>query len=117
VLRASQLWLKAPDCRRQYLSYIWTREGWLYLAVVIDLFARRVVGWAAADRLHRELALAALRMALVMRRPAPGLIHHSDRGSQLSFNWSSQHLSALIVTPYQELRLGFSSRASCAASR
>jgi putative transposase len=64
------------------ISYIWTREGWLYLAVVIDLFARRVVGWAAADRLHRELALAALRMALVMRRPAPGLIHHSDRGSQ-----------------------------------
>jgi putative transposase len=64
------------------ISYIWTREGWLYLAVVIDLFARRVVGWAAADRLHRELALAALRTALVMRRPAPGLIHHSDRGSQ-----------------------------------
>jgi putative transposase len=46
------------------ISYIWTREGWLYLAVVIDLFARRVAGWAAADRLHRELALAALRKAL-----------------------------------------------------
>ena len=64
------------------ISYIWTREGWLYLAVVIDLFARRVVGWAVADRLHRELALAALRKALTMRRPAPGLIHHADRGSQ-----------------------------------
>jgi transposase InsO family protein len=64
------------------ISYIWTREGWLYVAVVIDLFARRVVGWAMADRLHRDLALAALRKALIMRRPGPGLIHHSDRGSQ-----------------------------------
>ena len=64
------------------ISYVWTREGWLYLAVVIDLFARRVVGWAVSDRLHRRLALEALDMALVMRRPAEGLIHHSDRGSQ-----------------------------------
>jgi transposase InsO family protein len=64
------------------ISFIWTREGWLYLAVVIDLFARRVVGWAVADRLHRELALTALRKALIMRCPAPGLIHHADRGSQ-----------------------------------
>ena len=64
------------------ISYIWTREGWLYLAVVIDLFVRRVVGWAMADRLHRKLALTALRKALIMRRPAPGLIHHADRGSQ-----------------------------------
>ena len=60
------------------ISSIWTREGWLYLAVVIDLFARRVVGWAVADRLQQELALAALRKALIMRRPAPGLIHHAD---------------------------------------
>ena len=64
------------------ISYVWTREGWLYLAVVIDLFARRVVGWATGDRLHRDLALTALRKALAMRRPAAGLIHHSDRGSQ-----------------------------------
>src|SRR5271170_3970688 len=49
------------------ISYVWTREGWLYLAVVIDPFARRVVGWATGDRLHRDLALAALRKALVMR--------------------------------------------------
>ena len=54
------------------ISYVWTREGWLYLAVVIDLFARRVVGWAAGDRLHRDLVLAALRKALAMRRPAAG---------------------------------------------
>jgi transposase InsO family protein len=64
------------------ISYVWTREGWLYLAVVIDLFARRVVGWATSDRLHKELALSALRKALTLRRPAKGLIHHSDRGSQ-----------------------------------
>jgi transposase InsO family protein len=64
------------------ISYIWTREGWLYLAVVIDLFARRVVGWSTGDRLHRDLALAALRQALVIPCPAAGLIHHSDRGSQ-----------------------------------
>lgn len=64
------------------ISYIWTREGWLYLAVVIDLYARRVVGWAVSDRLHKELALRALRRALAVRRPAAGLLHHSDRGSQ-----------------------------------
>jgi putative transposase len=64
------------------ISYVWTREGWLYLAVVIDLFARRVVGWAVDDRLHRNLAPAALRKALTIRRPSEGLIHHSDCGSQ-----------------------------------
>lgn len=64
------------------LSYVWTREGWLYLAVVIDLFARRVVGWATSDRLHKELALSALRRAIAVRRPPAGLIHHADRGSQ-----------------------------------
>ena len=54
------------------ISYVWTREGWLYLAVVLDLFARRVVGWAVGDRLHKELALEALRKALSIRRPASG---------------------------------------------
>jgi putative transposase len=64
------------------ISYVWTREGWLYLAVVMDLYARRVVGWAVSDRLHKELALAALRRALAIRRPPAGLTHHSDRGGQ-----------------------------------
>ena len=64
------------------ISYVWTSEGWLYLAVVLDLFARRVVGWAVSARLHQELALEALRKALAIRRPDKGLIHHSDRGSQ-----------------------------------
>ena len=68
------------------ISYVWTREGWLYLAVVIDLFSRRVVGWSVDDRLHRSLALTALRQALAIRRPAPGLVHHSDRGSQYCSN-------------------------------
>ncbi len=64
------------------ISYVWTNEGWLYLAVVLDLFARRVVGWAVSDRLHKELALEALRKALAIRRPGEGLTHHADRGSQ-----------------------------------
>lgn len=64
------------------ISYIWTRDGWLYLAVVIDLFARRVVGWSTSDRLKKDLALSALRRAIAVRRPSAGLIHHADRGSQ-----------------------------------
>jgi putative transposase len=74
------------------LTYIWTAEGWLYLAVVLDLFSRRVVGWAMADHLGHELALAALDMAIARRRPAAGLVHHSDRGVQGGFKRSSQHL-------------------------
>ena len=72
------------------ISYVWTREGQIYLAVVIDLFSRRVVGWSVGDRLHRRLTIAALKTALTMRRPPEVLIHHSDRGSQGGFNRSSQ---------------------------
>ncbi len=64
------------------ISYIWTKEGWLYLAVVIDLFSRKIIGWATNDRLKRDLALQALQMAILRRRPSAGCIHHSDRGSQ-----------------------------------
>jgi transposase InsO family protein len=64
------------------LTYIWTREGWLYLAVLLDLYARRVVGWAMGPRVTGELAEQALTMALVNRIPRAGLVHHSDRGSQ-----------------------------------
>jgi putative transposase len=64
------------------LTYVPTQEGWLYLAVVLDLASRRVVGWAMREQLTAELALRALRMALDARAPAPGLIHHSDRGVQ-----------------------------------
>ena len=64
------------------LTYVPTREGWAYLAVVLDLASRRVVGWAVGDSLAAELALDALRMALEERQPPPGLVHHSDRGVQ-----------------------------------
>ena len=64
------------------ITYVPTDEGWLYLAVVLDLASRRVVGWAMRERVDAELALAALRTAIAARRPAPGLIHHSDRGVQ-----------------------------------
>jgi len=64
------------------ISYIWTREGWLYLAVVLDLHSRRVIGWAVSNRMKRDLAIRALNMAIALRRPPKGCIHHSDRGSQ-----------------------------------
>lgn len=64
------------------ITYLPTREGHLYLATVLDLASRRCVGWAIRDTLEVELGLSALRMARETRRPAPGLIHHSDRGSQ-----------------------------------
>jgi putative transposase len=64
------------------ITYIPTAEGWLYLAVVLDLYTRMVVGWAMGERMTRELTRDALRMAWFRRRPAPGAIHHCDRGSQ-----------------------------------
>ena len=64
------------------ISYVWTAEGWLYLAIVLDLFSRRIVGWSLSDRMKRGLAMDALRRAIVLRQPPSGLIHHSDRGSQ-----------------------------------
>lgn len=64
------------------LTYVWTAEGWLYLAVVLDLYSRRVIGWAMGTRLTGDLVQSALTMALTNRRPASGLVHHSDRGSQ-----------------------------------
>jgi transposase InsO family protein len=75
VSKPNQAW--AAD-----ITYIRTWEGWLYLAVVIDLFSRRVVGWALADHLRTDLVMEALRMALGLRQPEEGLLHHSDRGCQ-----------------------------------
>ena len=66
-------------------TYVWTQEGWRYLAVILDLFSRRVVGFSMSDRITRQLALDALREALVHRPGIVDLIHHSDRGSQLGF--------------------------------
>lgn len=64
------------------VTYIWTQEGWLYLAVVIDLCSRQVVGWSMSSRMKAQLVCDALTMAIWRRRPQAGLIHHSDRGSQ-----------------------------------
>ena len=63
------------------VTYLPTREGWLYLAVLLDLYSRRVVGWAMSERNDEQLTLAALQMALDQRHPEPGLLHHTDRGS------------------------------------
>jgi putative transposase len=75
-----------PDHRNEVwtadITYIPTAQGWLYLAVVLDLFSRRVVGWAMADHMRSELTCAALRMALEHRKPQGKLLHHSDRGVQ-----------------------------------
>lgn len=64
------------------ITYIPTREGWLYLAVVMDLYTRMIVGWSMDSRMTRELVMDALRMARFRRKPRPGMLHHSDRGSQ-----------------------------------
>jgi putative transposase len=64
------------------ITFIWTLEGWLYLAVILDLFSRRVIGWATSNRIDRYLVLRALTMALDSRSPQENLLHHSDRGSQ-----------------------------------
>lgn len=64
------------------ISYVWTFEGWLYLAVVMDLFSRQIVGWAMSERMKKQLVLDALAMAYWRRKPPEGLLHHSDRGSQ-----------------------------------
>jgi putative transposase len=64
------------------VTYVWTREGWLYVAAILDLFSRRVVGWSADGRIDGGLVSSALTMALLTREPKPGLLHHSDRGSQ-----------------------------------
>jgi transposase InsO family protein len=64
------------------ITYIPTGEGWLYLAVILDLYSRGIVGWAMSDRITQQLTLDALGMALARRRPREGLLHHSDRGSQ-----------------------------------
>ena len=76
------------------ITYIPTAQGWLYLAVVVDLFSRRIVGWSMSSRIDLKLAMAALTMALEERRPRTGLIHHSDRGSQYAAHEYREALSA-----------------------
>jgi transposase InsO family protein len=80
------------------ITYVATREGWLYLAVLLDAHSRRVVGWAMADHLRAELALDALAMALRARRPRAGLVHHTDRGCQYTAAAYQATLAAHGVT-------------------
>ena len=68
------------------ITYIWTSEGWLYLAVILDLYSRRIIGWAASNRMKRDLVIRALEMAVALRQPPKGCIHHTDRGSQYCSN-------------------------------
>lgn len=89
------------------ITYIPTAEGWLYLAVVLDLYSRRIVGWAMSNSLERPLVLAALQMALDIRQPPPGLLHHSDRGSQ----YASHDYQALL-TKYQ-MQVSMSRKGNC----
>jgi putative transposase len=92
---ARQFAQEAPD--RAWvtdITYLSTGEGWLYLAVILDLCSRVVVGWAMGERISRELTLDALDMALVQRRPGHGLRHHSDRGSQYASGDDQQALTA-----------------------
>ena len=86
------------------LAYIHSREGWLYLAAVLDLFSPRAVGWAMADDLGHELALAALDVVIEGERPAPDLVHHSDRGVGPGFNRPSQRQPEPIAAPGQTPR-------------
>lgn len=83
--RPNQIWVAD-------ITYLWTGQGWLYLAAVMDLYSRRIVGWHAAEHLRSSLAEQALQQALRVRRPAAGLLHHSDRGLQ----YGSQSYRALL---------------------
>ncbi len=71
----NQVWLSD-------ITYVWTTEGWLYLAAVLDVYSRKIVGWATSETIDGELAKSALRQAVGRRQPPPGLVHHSDRGGQ-----------------------------------
>lgn len=85
----------APDCKWvSDITYIDTAEGWLYLAVVLDLFSRRVVGWAMDEHMEVSLVQTAWNMAVSQRNPSPKLLHHSDRGSQYTSDLYQQSLSA-----------------------
>ena len=72
------------------ITYVETDQGWLYLATVMDLYSRKIVGWAMADHLRAELPLAALAKAIATQRPGAGLIHHSDRGDHVSIKYTER---------------------------
>lgn len=89
------------------ITYIWTDEGWLYLAGVLDLFSRKIVGFSMADHLRSELAGDALSMALRRRQPGSGLLHHSDRGVQ----YASDEYQGLLAR--QKIQVSMSGKGNC----
>lgn len=89
------------------MTYVWTWQGWMYLAVILDLFSRRVVGWAVANHMRTELVLCALSRALGVRQPRAGLVHHSDRGSQYA---SAEYRAQLQA---RGIRCSMSRRGDC----
>jgi putative transposase len=89
------------------ITYVWTAEGWLYVAVLLDLYSRKVVGWAMSSRIDTALVQEALRLALGRRQPAPGLLHHSDRGSQ----YAGQGYQGLLAA--QGIRCSMSRKGEC----
>lgn len=86
------------------ITYVWTGQGWLYLAAIMDLYSRRIVGWAMDEHLRAELPLAALRMAIKGQKPGAGLIHHSDRGIQYASTDYRQALQAAGFRPSMSRR-------------
>jgi putative transposase len=86
------------------ITYLWTDEGWLYLAAIIDVFTRKVVGWAMRDRLTLPLVLDALDMAMTRQRPASGLVHHSDRGCQYAAREYQKALRRYAIVPSMSRR-------------
>jgi transposase InsO family protein len=87
--KPNQVWLSD-------ITYIWTQEGWLYLSAVLDLYNRQVIGWSMGERLNQDLVIEALQQALGRRKPIPGAVFHSDRGSQYA-----GHAFCSILKQYQ----------------
>ena len=82
------------------ITYLWTCQGWLYLAVVIDLYSRKIVGWAISNHMKSSLVKQALKMAHWHRKPGKGLIHHSNRGSQYAGKEYQKILKSYGMTLY-----------------
>jgi|SRR5699024_446585 len=89
------------------ITYIWTFEGWLYLATVMDLYSRKIIGWNIDKKMTKELCITALRRALDLRKPSGKLIHHSDRGSQYASNEYVQYLKA------HDIQISMSRKGNC----
>lgn len=89
------------------ITYVWTLAGWVYVAVVMDLFSRQIVGWAIDDHLRTSLCVSALQMAFWRRKPKAGLLHHSDRGSQYASREYREHLAIM------KMRQSMSRKGNC----